>query len=54
MKNEIEGLEHRWMTDGVAMAKNREWESEGRTFILAVESAMITKEEIIRLAESIP
>ncbi len=30
------------------------WENEGRTFWLSVESAAITKEDVIRLAESIP
>jgi hypothetical protein len=30
------------------------WENEGRTFWLSVESATITKEDVIRLAESIP
>jgi hypothetical protein len=30
------------------------WENEGRTFWLSVESATISKEDVIRLAESIP
>ena len=30
------------------------WENEGRTFWLSVESVTITKEDVIRLAESIP
>lgn len=30
------------------------WENDGRTFRLLVESAAITKEDVIRLAESIP
>lgn len=30
------------------------WEKEGRTYFLAVESSAITKEDVIRLAESVP
>ncbi len=38
------------VTKGASMI----WESDGRTFVLIVESMTITKEDIIRLAESIP
>ncbi len=38
------------VTKGASMI----WESDGRTFILAVESTTITQEGLLRIAESIP
>jgi hypothetical protein len=57
---DLSGLVRKWnpsrwkaikdITKGATMI----WESKGRTFMLTVESATITKEDILRLAESIP